>query len=272
MRCYIHEFQDALGNCESCGQPICNDCAERRDGKIYCPNCTGSGWLESEPTPSTSGSERQYPAALVDTKSRIGLFIVGGIGALLGIVGYSLNLFIPFLGYAIMDALALLVISFVGAIFSYLASVLIAIGFYGFYVNYENKMGLIAALLQIVSLLFGIFYLAMLGPVLYGLNTTGFEMQQGDLFSLLFILLLASLIPMITSLVMAISLYQVKDIIGNSNLAGITALLLLSALFLGIIGALVSAVAYMLLAILFSQAEIPETDGWLSKSKSDHTW
>ena len=97
-------------------------------------------------------------------------------------------------------------------------------------------------------------------------------MLQGDLFSFLFILLLASLVPMITSLVMAISLYQVKDIIGNSNLSGITALLLLFALFLGLFGALVSASAYVLLAILFFQANMPETDEWLSKSKSDHTW
>jgi len=207
MRCYIHEFQDALGNCESCGQPICNDCTERRDGKFYCPNCRGSGWLESESTPSTSSSEKQYPEALVDTKSKSGLFTIAGFGALIGILGYSLNLFLPVFAFGVFDMASVFIMSLVGAGCSILASVLVSVGFYGFYVNYENKIGLLAAFLQIISIIVSMIYLAVLGPVLYGLGTTGFEMQQTDFVNILFIMLLASLVPIITSLMMGISLY-----------------------------------------------------------------
>ncbi len=269
MRCYIHEFQDALGNCESCGQPICNDCAERRDGKIYCPNCKDSGWLESGPPKPSSGSERQYPSALVDTKSRSNLFILGGVGALIAIFGYGITLLLPILAFAgSFDLSSIVIISLASAGLSAVAMVLMAVGYYGLYVNYENKTGILAAFFGIISMIVSIIVTTLITPV-FGLSMTGFEIQQANILSLILFLLIASLISMVSSLIIGISLYQVKDVIGNRDLATVTAgLFLVSILFAGVL----LIVAYLLLAILFLQAKMPETDEWLQKSKSDYEW
>lgn len=258
-----------MGNCESCGQPICNDCAERRGGKIYCPNCKDSGWLESGPPQPSSGSERQYPSALVDTKSKSGLFTLGGIGALIALFGSSITFLLPILVFSgAIDSPSIWIISFTATGISFVATFLMAVGFYGLYVNYENKTGILAALFGIVSMITNTIVLGLL-PAVYGASTTGFELLQTDLFSLLFLVLFSSFVSLISSLTAGISLYQVKDVIGNRDLAIVAAgFFLFSAVLVWI----VIIVAYLLLAILFLQAKIPETDEWLKKPKSEFNW
>jgi len=273
MRCYIHEFQDAIGNCESCGQPICNDCAERRDGKFYCPNCTGSDWLESESTPSTSGSEKQYSDAVVDTKLKSGLFTIGGIGALIAMVSSSLSLLPFFLAISglYFDYSSVVIILIGVAVLSQFSMLLMSAGFYGFYVNYENQTGRVVAFLGIISTLFGVVSI-FLTPAVYALGATRFGLQQAGIIDYLLISLIVGFVAMILSLMIGISLYQVRNVIGNQNLATITAILVLATVFLGWYGTLIAPFTYLLLAILFFQAKMPETDGWLAKSKTDHTW
>ena len=143
-----------------------------------------------------------------------------------------------------------------------------AVGFYGLYVNYENKTGILAALFGIVSMITNTIVLGLL-PAVYGASTTGFELLQTDLFSLLFLVLFSSFVSLISSLTAGISLYQVKDVIGNRDLAIVAAgFFLFSAVLVWI----VIIVAYLLLAILFLQAKIPETDEWLKKPKSEFNW
>ena len=36
MRCYVHQTTDAVGVCHECGQGVCDACAVRIGGKLYC--------------------------------------------------------------------------------------------------------------------------------------------------------------------------------------------------------------------------------------------
>jgi len=274
MRCYIHEFQDAIRNCESCGQPICNDCIEERNGKFYCPNCTDSGWLESDSTLSSSGSEKQYPDAIVDSKPRSDLFILGGIGALIGIVGSSLSALQTILitGGSV-DYFFLGILAYGAPLISYFAGLLIAIGFYGFYVNYENEAGRWAAFLGIAAIIFRALFL-IITPTLYGRHSTSFEMQQVDMFSLAITGLLVGGVTTVSTILEIIALYQVKDFVGNANLVIIIILLMFAPIVLLFWGLIIIPFTNLLLAILFFQAKMPETEEWLRrpKSKSNYDW
>lgn len=36
MKCYVHQSADAIGVCSECGQGVCDNCAVRMGGKLYC--------------------------------------------------------------------------------------------------------------------------------------------------------------------------------------------------------------------------------------------
>jgi len=75
MNCYIHAEKEAVGNCTSCGKPICGECAIETQGKLVCRPCLASGKV------STTSQTNKDPntAFLIE--------LVGGFFGLLGI-GY----------------------------------------------------------------------------------------------------------------------------------------------------------------------------------------
>ncbi len=75
MNCYFHNDRPAVGVCMSCGKAVCQDCASKVGGKIYCDACAMA--MNSRPVPvpaTTTPSGRNKIAA--------GLFgiLLGGLG------------------------------------------------------------------------------------------------------------------------------------------------------------------------------------------------
>lgn len=40
MRCFKHPKLEAIGICSSCNKGVCSKCAVKKDGKVYCKDCT----------------------------------------------------------------------------------------------------------------------------------------------------------------------------------------------------------------------------------------
>lgn len=43
MNCYIHPEIESVGNCTSCGKPICRECVVEIQDKLVCRECLSSG-------------------------------------------------------------------------------------------------------------------------------------------------------------------------------------------------------------------------------------
>ena len=54
MKCFVHQAEDAVAICKTCGKGVCSDCAIILEGTSYCKTCveagrTGSGRRCPEP-------------------------------------------------------------------------------------------------------------------------------------------------------------------------------------------------------------------------------
>jgi hypothetical protein len=97
MKCYVHHDVDAVGVCSECGQGVCDVCAVRIGGKLYC----------KDDADRVFGSERGAPGTE--------LLEVGGskVGMILTLMGGSIFLFLAVLAaYSFMIGLSSVSLSF----------------------------------------------------------------------------------------------------------------------------------------------------------------
>ena len=62
LRCAVHEDRAAIERCESCGRPVCLDCAVPYRGAVRCERCVAREFGTPEPTPAR---RRSAPPELV---------------------------------------------------------------------------------------------------------------------------------------------------------------------------------------------------------------
>ena len=96
MKCYVHQNDDAVAVCKSCGKGVCNDCAIIISGNSYCKTCIESkGTRPPQPqtttTPTGVASKTQFTIGAAGA-------IISGIIALLFMFSSGFAVFWWFLG------------------------------------------------------------------------------------------------------------------------------------------------------------------------------
>lgn len=92
MRCYVHRDVDAIGVCSECGQGVCDVCAVRIGGKLYCKE----------------DADRVFGSMKEQEESESGILEVGGskVGMILTLLGGCVYLFLSVLtAYAFLVSL-----------------------------------------------------------------------------------------------------------------------------------------------------------------------
>jgi hypothetical protein len=109
LKCYVHHDADAVGVCSQCGQGVCDACAVRIGGKLYC----------KEDADRVFSPQREREAAAIEKPMRAqvasiffilyGVFGVG-VGILFVMAGFASGLIssVPFYGSLAITSLGLL--------------------------------------------------------------------------------------------------------------------------------------------------------------------
>ncbi|MEM5814437.1 MAG: hypothetical protein QXD77_01330, partial [Candidatus Aenigmatarchaeota archaeon] len=96
MKCYKHPKVDAIGVCKECGEGICNKCAVKIGGKLYCKDCAdkvfGEKKAQAAPAVAAPSSSKEIAAGSPEAKSlknsTLSMSFTAWCLAILGFVGF----------------------------------------------------------------------------------------------------------------------------------------------------------------------------------------
>ena len=92
MKCYVHQTIDAVGVCHECGQGVCDACAVRLGGKLYCKADADKVY-----TPLMRGEE---VAEGVQTSRSARIIVSSVLFIIYGLIGIGLSLLFILAGFA----------------------------------------------------------------------------------------------------------------------------------------------------------------------------
>ncbi len=109
MKCYVHHDVDAVGVCSECGQGVCDACAVRIGGKLYCKTDADTVFGSRKGAEVTSMAKPMRAQVASVFFFLYGAFGVG-VGILFVIAGFLSGLVssVPFYGSLALTSLGLL--------------------------------------------------------------------------------------------------------------------------------------------------------------------
>ena len=108
MKCYVHHDVDAVGVCSECGQGVCDACAVRIGGKLYCKADADRVFSSQKEAVAIAPSPMRTQVA------SIVFFLYGAFGIIVGLLftltGFASGIAgsIPFYGSLVLTSLGLL--------------------------------------------------------------------------------------------------------------------------------------------------------------------
>jgi hypothetical protein len=274
MKCELHPNLDAVGNCVYCGRGVCEDCKVKINELVHCKECVEAGRIKGgqvrpppppRPAPGQPGQMPFMPPPMRHMPRPRGplkpvLFKYGAAGSLLsGVFMIAMGGSVIFWSYdrppgGSLSLILMFVMNIIGLIF-------LALGCYGIYWNYgsmSGMAGIIGMLIMIPLLLFAA-----------GSTWRSYSSYDDDVSASSFFNSGLALLYAVTYTLMHLSIAYARHYVPiwhtarkamaaarATSIVGVG--FLYSIILLSFVGYIVVGVAYILFALFFLMAPMPD--------------